>query len=179
MLIGRRRGWELRESEATPEAVFYRRRELLKAVAAGAILAPGLLSSLAAAAGEDPSAELYPAKQNPRYVLDRPLTDEKLATSYNNFYEFGSHKSIAGAAQALVVRPWTIKIDGLVEKPMTVDIDDLLKRMPLEERLYRHRCVEAWSMAVPWSGFPIAAFVNFAKPLGTAKYVQMETFLYA
>jgi sulfoxide reductase catalytic subunit YedY len=110
-------------------------------------------------------------------VLDRPLTDEKLATSYNNFYEFGSHKSIASAAQALVVRPWTIKIDGLVEKPVTVDIDDLLKRMPIEERLYRHRCVEAWSMAVPWSGFPMASFVDFAKPLGSAKYVQMETFL--
>src|SRR3984893_16839353 len=176
MLIGRRRGWVLRESEATPEAVFHRRRDLLKAVAAGSILAPGLLSSLAAA-GEDPSAELYPAKQNPRYVLDRPLTDEKLATSYNNFYEFGSHKSIASAAQGLVVRPWTIKIDGLVDKPMTVDIDDLLETRPIEERLYRHRGVEGWSVAVPWSGFPMAALVDFAKPLGSAKYVQMETFL--
>src|SRR6266478_2614980 len=127
MLIRHKKGWELRESEVTPEAVFHRRRDLLKAVAAGSILAPGLLSSLAAAAGEDPSAELYPAKQNPRYVLDRPLTDEKLATSYNNFYEFGSQKSIASAAQALKIRPWTIKIDGLVDKPMTVDIDDLLK----------------------------------------------------
>src|SRR3984893_510073 len=176
MLIGRRRGWVLRESEATPEAVFHRRRDLLKAVAAGSILAPGLLSSLAAA-GEDPSAELYPAKQNPRYVLDRPLTDEKLATSYNNFYEFGSQKSIASAAQALVVRPWTIKIDGLVEKPMTVDIDDLLKRMPIEERLYRHRCVEAWSFTVPWTGFPLAALVDMAKPLGSTKYLKMTTFM--
>ncbi len=177
MLIGRKRGWELREREVTPESVFYGRRELLKAVAAGSILSPGLLSSLAEAAGEDPSAGLYPAKQNPRYTLDRPLTDEKLATSYNNFYEFGSQKSIADGAQALVTRPWTIKIDGLVEKPLTVDVDDLVKKMPLEERLYRHRCVEAWSMAVPWSGFPMAAFVDFAKPLGSAKYVQMETFL--
>jgi sulfoxide reductase catalytic subunit YedY len=177
MLIGRRRGWELRESEATPESVFYGRRELLKAVAAGSILAPGLLSSLAAAAGEVPEAGLYPAKQNPRYTLDRPLTDEKLATSYNNFYEFGSQKSIADGAQALVTHPWAIKIDGLVDKPMTVDFDDLVKKMPLEERLYRHRCVEAWSMAVPWSGIPMAAFVDFAKPLGSAKYVQMETFL--
>jgi len=177
MLIWHKKGWELRESEVTPEAVFHRRRDLLKAVAARSILAPGLFSSFARAAGEETSAGLYPAKQNPRYVLDRPLTDEKLATSYNNFYEFGSHKSIASAAQAMVVRPWTIKIDGLVEKPMTVDIDDLLKRMPLEERLYRHRCVEAWSMAVPWSGFPMASFVDFAKPLGAAKYVQMEAFL--
>src|SRR5439155_7097084 len=176
MLIGRRRGWELRESEVTSEAVFHRRRDLLKAVAAGSILAPGLLSSFARAAGEEPSAELYPAKQNPRYVLDRPPTDEKLATSYNNFYEFGSHKSIAGAAQALVVHPWTIKVDGMVEKPMTVDIDDLLKKMPLEERLLRHRCVEAWSIAVPWSGFPMKALVEFAKPLGSAKYVRTESF---
>src|SRR5262245_39226625 len=128
MLIRRKRGWELSNSEATPEAVFHRRRDLLKAVAAGSIIAPGLLSSLAAAAGEDP-AGLYPAKQNPRYVLDRPLTDEKLATSYNNFYEFGSQKSIAEAAQALKIHPWTIKIDGLVEKPLTVDVDDLLKTM--------------------------------------------------
>src|SRR5712691_7473154 len=177
MLIGRKRGWELRESEVTPESVFYGRRELLKAVAAGSILAPGLLSSFAAAAAEDPRAGLYPGKQNPRYTLDRPLTDEKLATSYNNFYEFGSQKSIAEGAQALKIRPWTINIDGLIEKPVTVDIDDLLKKMPIEERLYRHRCVEAWSMAVPWSGFPMAAFVDFAKPLGSAKYVQMETFL--
>src|SRR5260370_26336295 len=84
----------------------------------------------------DPSTGLYPAERNPRYTLDRPLTDEKLATTYNNFYEFGSQKSIASAAQALKIRPCTIKIDGLVDKPMTVDIDDLLKKMPLVERLY-------------------------------------------
>ena len=192
MLIRRRRGWELRKSEATPEEVFLGRRRLLKGVAAGSILASGLGAVIFAAhygnrdvapqmaalpAEDDPSAGLYPAKRNPRFTLDRPLTDEKFATTYNNFYEFGSQKSIATGAQALKIRPWTIKIDGLVDKPMTVDIDDLLKKMPLEERLYRHRCVEAWSMAVPWSGFPMAAFVDFAKPLGSAKYVQMETFL--
>jgi sulfoxide reductase catalytic subunit YedY len=192
MLIRRRRGWELRESEATPEAVFLDRRRLLKGVAAGSILASGLGAVIFAAhngnrdvtpqmaalpAEDDPSAGLYPAKRNPRFTLDRPLTDAKFATTYNNFYEFGSQKSIAAEAQALKIRPWTIKIDGLVDKPMTVDIDDLLKKMPLEERLYRHRCVEAWSMAVPWSGFPMAAFVDFAKPLGSAKYVQLVTFL--
>ena len=177
MLIRRRRGWELRESQATAEAVFLGRRDLIKAAAAGSMLLPGVLSSFAAAAGEDPSVGLYLAKQNPRYTLDRPLTDEKLATTYNNFYEFGSQKFIADEAQALKIRPWTIKIDGLVEKETTVGIDDLLKRFPLEERLYRHRCVEAWSMAVPWSGFPMAAFVDFAKPLGSAKYLQMVTFL--
>ena len=167
MPVRRKRRWELRESEATPEAVFLNRRQLLKGAAAGSILAPGLFSSSAMAA-EDPAAALYPAKRNPRYTLDRPLTDEKLATYYNNFYEFGSQKTIADEAQALKIRPWTIKIDGLVDKEMTVDLDDLLKKMALEERLYRHRCVEAWSMAVPWSGFPMAAFVDFAKPLGSA-----------
>jgi sulfoxide reductase catalytic subunit YedY len=177
MLIRRQRGWELRESQATPEAVFLGRRELIKAAAAGSMLLSGLVSSVAEATEEDPSAGFYPPKRNPRYTLDRPLSDEKLATTYNNFYEFGSQKFIADEAQALKVRPWTIKIDGLVEKEMTVDIDDLLKKFPLEERLYRHRCVEAWSMAVPWSGFPMAAFVDFAKPLGSAKYLQMVTFL--
>ena len=96
-----------------------------------------------------------------KYTLDRPLTDEKYSTTYNNFYEFGTDKDIVAARRRRCkIRPWTIKIDGMVEKPMTIDIDDLLKKMPLEERLYRHRCVEAWSMTVPWSGFPMAALVD-------------------
>jgi methionine sulfoxide reductase catalytic subunit len=179
MLIRRRRGWELPESAATDEAVFHGRRRLIQGIAAGSILAPGLLSgSLALAADEpDPSAGLYPAKKNPKYTLDRPVTDEKASTTYNNFYEYGTDKSIWREAQVLKTRPWTIKIDGMVEKPITVDIDDLLKKMPLEERLYRHRCVEAWSMAVPWSGFPLAALVAMAKPLSSAKYLKMITFM--
>ncbi|HEU0155769.1 MAG TPA: protein-methionine-sulfoxide reductase catalytic subunit MsrP, partial [Stellaceae bacterium] len=97
--------------------------------------------------------------------------------NYNNFYEFGSEKEIADDAQALKIRPWTIKIDGLVEKPFTIGIDDLLKKVTLEERVYRHRCVEAWSLVVPWSGFPLSALVALAKPLGSAKYLRTETFL--
>ena len=182
MLIRRKKGWELRDSAATPEAVYLRRRELLKAMGLGSILvpglAPGLMTAIASqAAEEDPSAGLYPFKRNPRYTLDRPITDAKYSENYNNFYEYGSEKSIADDAQQLKIRPWTVKIDGMVEKPIEIGIDDLLKKMPLEERLYRHRCVEAWSMAVPWSGFPMAALVAFAKPLGSAKYVRMETFL--
>ncbi|HEY0526050.1 MAG TPA: protein-methionine-sulfoxide reductase catalytic subunit MsrP, partial [Stellaceae bacterium] len=122
------------------------------------------------------TAGLYPAKRNERYALDRPVTAEEYVTTYNNFYEFGSQKDIARAAQALPIRPWTVKFDGLVETEKSVDFDDLVRQMPLEERLYRHRCVEAWSMAVPWSGFPMKALVDFAKPLGSAKYVRMETF---
>lgn len=180
MLVKRKRGWEMRESEATPEAVFHDRRRLVKAMGLGALIAAAGADVAGdhalAAASADPSAGLYPAKRNSRYVLDRPITDEKLATTYNNFYEFGSQKTIAADAQALPVRPWTVAIDGMVAKPMTLGIDDLLKRVTLEERLYRHRCVEAWSMAVPWSGFPLKALVDLAQPQGSAKYLRMETF---
>ena len=186
MLIKNKPGWLLPESMATPEAVYHDRRRLMKTVAAGTMLigASPLASVLGSAAayaapgdaGEDPSAGLYPAPRNLRYRLDRDLTDERLATTYNNFYEYGSHKQIWKAARKLRVRPWTVTIDGMVEKPITIGIDDLLGKMPLEERLYRHRCVEAWSMAVPWSGFPMRALVDLARPLSSAKYVRMETF---
>ena len=178
MLIRRKRGWEIPESAATSETLFHDRRRLLKGLAAGPILATGLARlGPALAADADPSAGLYPARRNDKYPLDRKLTDEKYSTTYNNFYEFGTDKSIWQEAQALKLRPWTVKLDGMVEKPMTLDIDDLLKKMSLEERLYRHRCVEGWSMSVPWSGFPMAALVDLARPLGSAKYVRMETFL--
>jgi len=180
MLIRKKRGWELPERMATSEAVFRDRRRLLKGLAAGPIFVAGLaagLGSRAFAADADPSAELYPAKRNDKYALDRPLTDEKYPTTYNNFYEFGTDKSIWRDAQALKLRPWTVKIDGMVEKPLTLDFDDLLKKVSLEERLYRHRCVEGWSFSVPWSGFPLAALVDLARPLGSAKYVRMETFM--
>ena len=177
MLIRRKKGWELPESTATDETVFHDRRRLIKGLAAGPILASGLLGTGAAFADDDPSASLYPAKRNPKYTIDRPLTDAKYSTTYNNFYEFGLDKDIVKAAQALPLRPWTIKIDGMVDKPLTLDIDDLVKQMPLEERLYRHRCVEAWSFTVPWTGFPLAALVAMAKPQSSAKYLKMVTFM--
>ncbi len=183
MLIRRKRGWELPESAATPEAVFRDRRRLMKGVAAGPLLAAvspfaGVLAGCADAAEDapDPTADLYPVARNERYVLDRALSDEELTGKYNNFYEFGSHKQIWQAAQELEIRPWTVVIDGLVEKQMTLAIDDLIRRMPLEERLYRLRCVEAWSITVPWSGFPLAALVDLARPLGDARYLRMVTF---
>uniref|UniRef100_UPI0013D37946 molybdopterin-dependent oxidoreductase n=1 Tax=Enterobacter hormaechei TaxID=158836 RepID=UPI0013D37946 len=85
-----------------------------------------------------------------------------------NFYEFGTSKQVARAAQALPIRPWTVKIDGLVEKPQTIDIDTLIRRMPIEERVYRFRCVEAWGMTVPWTGFPIKALLDMVQPQGSA-----------
>src|SRR6187551_3790873 len=175
MLIRRRRGWELPESRATNETAFWNRRRLIQGIAAGPILASGIGALPALAADADPSAGLYPGKRNERYTLDRPVTDEKYSTTYNNFYEFGTDKGIWRDAQALKIRPWTIKLDGMVENRQTLDFDDLLKKVSLEERLYRHRCVEAWSMAVPWYGFPMKDFVEFCQPKSTAKYVVMQT----
>ena len=190
MLIKRRRGWEIPESQATPEQVFRDRRRMVQALAAGPVLIGGGLLGAAAGLGgigalceahaedADPSAGLYPVKQNPKYTFQPPQTPEEIATKYNNFYEYGSQKQIAASAQEnLKVRPWTVKIDGMVEKPIELGIDDLLKAMPLEERLYRHRCVEAWSMKVPWSGFALKALVDYAKPLSSATFLAMTTFV--
>ncbi|MGO8865490.1 MAG: protein-methionine-sulfoxide reductase catalytic subunit MsrP [Alphaproteobacteria bacterium] len=180
MLTKRTPGWAIKEREATPERLFRDRRRLVTALAAGPILAPVLAAGLAGRARADeeadPSAGLYPVKRNEKYTLDRPLSPADEVTTYNNYYEFGSEKNIWRAAQAVKLRPWTVKIEGMVEKEMVVDIDTLLKTMPLEERLYRHRCVEAWSMAVPWSGFALKALVDYARPLASAQYVVMQTF---
>ena len=176
MHVIHRRGWNLPERLATPERYFLSRRAFLGSAAA-VVATPALSVAQRVADLPDPTADLYPARRNEKYVLDRPLTDEKINGTYNNFYEFGTSKNIAAQAQALKLRPWTLTIDGLVEKRIVIDFDDLIRRMTLEERLYRMRCVEAWSMAIPWSGFPFARLVEFAKPLSDAKYVRMETFV--
>ena len=173
MLIKRKRGWEIAERDATPEDVYSRRRVL----AAGAGLAASAFVPAAGAQTPDPSASLYPAMRNMRYRVERELTEERFGSNYNNFYEFGFSKSVGQAAKALPVRPWQVKIEGMVENPRTVDIDDIFKAMKLEERVYRLRCVEAWSMTLPWTGFPLSSFVEWCKPLASAKYVHMETFM--
>jgi sulfoxide reductase catalytic subunit YedY len=173
MLIKRRHGWELGENQATPEGVYLQRRSLVKAMGLGA--ASLALPGIASAQDKDPSAALYPAKRNDKYGVPTPMTAEKLATTYNNFYEFGTDKSIWRDAQKLEVRPWTIKVSGMVEKPFEIGIDDLLAKVQLEERVYRHRCVEAWSMIVPWSGFPMRSLVELCKPTSGAKFVVMKT----
>lgn len=184
----KRRSWDMPENQATDEGIYMNRRSLLRT--GGILMAGGLIGGLAGC-GEEPSAAmaktpgkdlpnpnlgLYPAERNGAYKLDRDLTPEKLSSTYNNFYEFGSHKRIAKAAQKLVIRPWEIVIDGVVEKDIRIDADELIAKIGLEERLYRHRCVEAWSMAVPWTGFPLKKLVEMAKPLSKAKYVRFETF---
>lgn len=176
MSIGQRPRWVIAEREATPETVFINRRKVLAGFGLGVGLAmTGRRSAFAEAA--DPSAALYPAKHNDAYKVDRPVTSELVNGRYNNFYEFGETKDISAAAQQLKIRPWTVEIGGLVEKPATLDFDALLAKFPLEERIYRHRCVEAWSMVVPWTGFALKELVKFAAPLSGAKYVRFETFM--
>jgi len=169
----RRKPWTLPDSATTDETIYRSRRSMLKVLGTGTMLLAG--AGLPVRSANDLNTDLYPVQRNHRYRHDRPITNEKHATTYNNFFEFGSHKGIAEAAQALKLQPWNIRIDGMVEKEMTITFNDLIRRMPLEERVYRHRCVEAWSMTVPWSGFALKALVDFAKPLGKAKYLRMET----
>jgi methionine sulfoxide reductase catalytic subunit len=173
MHVIQRKGWEIPASLATPEAAFLDRRSFLAGLGAAGALAIG--QGNARADDADPSAALYPAQRNPAFTLDRDVTPEKFNLNYNNFYEFSTNKHID--ASTLKTRPWTVKLDGMVEKEQTVDIDTLIKTIGLEERLYRHRCVEAWSMAIPWTGFPLSKLVAFARPLSSASYVRFETFL--
>ena len=176
MLFKEKKGWEIAEQSVTDELFFKRRRDLIKRIGAGTgVLAAATIVHGAAASQK--SEGKYKAPRNEKYKFSRPLTDEFDATTYNNFYEFGSHKSIYKAAQALKTSPWAITIDGLVDNPKTIDWDDLLKQLPIEERVYRHRCVEAWSMIVPWIGFPLSSLISLVKPLSSAKYITLETIM--
>jgi sulfoxide reductase catalytic subunit YedY len=180
MLIQRRRGWEIPDREATPEALMLGRRGLLGAAAGAGVLAAGTAPARAWSlfgAGAAPPVELKPltAPRNAKYDGGRPLTDEREATTYNNYYEFGMSKSVYDAAAALKTDPWTVELAGLVKTPRTLGFDDLMKQMKLEERVYRHRCVEAWAMTVPWVGFPLADLIKLAEPLGSAKFVKFTT----
>ncbi|HKK35014.1 MAG TPA: protein-methionine-sulfoxide reductase catalytic subunit MsrP [Paracoccaceae bacterium] len=175
MHLHRRPRWALPERAATPEAVYLNRRALLAGLGAGGLVAA--LPRQAAAANRDPATAWTPSPDTAEAYADagRAITPERINTTYNNFFEFGSHKGIAPAAEALPTDPWTISIDGLVARPFEIGVEDLLARMPIEERVYRHRCVEAWSMVVPWIGFPLAELVRLAEPTSDAKFVRMET----
>ena len=194
------RGWEIAEREVTPEPVYLDRRKFLKAmgfVGAGLLgwgsgcergdarpqgapgPVPGLPHGLPHGLPQPArTSGLYPAPRNARFTLDVPLTEEGVAARYNNFYEFSPEKDeVWRLVERFQTRPWQVEITGLVSKPKVYDIDDLVGRMPLEERLYRFRCVEAWAMAVPWTGFPMKKLVDLAQPLASARYVRMLTFL--
>lgn len=164
MLIKIPKDWEIPEREATPERVFLNRRALLKA--AGFLGVRGLLGA----------AEV---KRNPEFTLDRPITEEWAATGYNNYYEFHptDKEAVKDRVGKFKISPWKIEVGGLVAKPRTFDVDELIRTMPLEERLYRFRCVEAWSMAVPWTGFAVSELIKLVEPKPQAKYVRWVTAL--
>ena len=165
---------KIKSSEITPKEVFQNRRKLLKNLTLGS-LAVGLSSSLqdnSYALAENNQKKLK-AKFNQKYSVNDKQTSFKDATTYNNFYEFGMDKDDpARYAKSLITRPWTVSIEGLVQKPMIIDIDSLIKLSALEERVSRLRCVEGWSMVIPWNGFSLSNLLNKVEPLGTAKYVE-------
>lgn len=172
MLIRSRRRWEIAEHQTTPHDVYLDRRRLLAALGFGVAGLAGMGSARAAT----PLDSQFPAKANKAFTADRPLTEEKAASTFNNFYEFTSSKYVYRYADTFKPFPWTVVVDGLVETPRTWDIEALCAGLPMEERIYRHRCVETWSMTVPWTGFPLRALIERARPLGSAKYVRFETF---
>jgi methionine sulfoxide reductase catalytic subunit len=165
-------------SEITPRTVYEDRRGLLKALAGGAALAALPAGSALAQAAKPPKgAPLIGTKSSVAGALtmDKPSAYADV-TTYNNFYEFGTDKADpARYAGTLKPRPWTVAIEGEVKKPVTLDLDALLKLAPMEERIYRLRCVEGWSMVVPWVGFSLADLVKKVEPTGNAKYVQFLT----
>ncbi len=177
--------WFLPEKTAINESAFLRRREFLSALGLGGagLAAAGVMDVLGAEeAGKEStvaakSRPLYPAPRNPRYNPGWTLTDENVAARYNNFYEFSMVKNqVHQLTGKFVIDPWKIEISGLVEKPFEIDAHELIREMPLEDRVYRFRCVEAWSMVVPWTGFQLSKLIEKAKPKAEAKFVRFETF---
>ncbi len=183
----RRKPWEQPGLQETPEprvnewAALSRRGWM--ALAAGGIAAAGgaavwwRFGPEEAAAEEKsnktaPRSAFFPAKRNEEFELDRPLTDEAAAARYNNFYEFSTGKRVTPYVKEWDPSDWKIEVAGLVERPATFTMDELGRRFPYEERLYRHRCVETWAMAVPWTGFPLRKLIEHVKPLASAKFVK-------
>lgn len=161
-------------SEITPREVFEARRAFIKQLAVGSI-AGGALAEMALreAFAQNAGAQKLAAKPNASYAVTDKPTVFKDATTYNNFYEFGTDKSEPSHnASTLKTRPWTVSIEGEVKKPLTLDIDALMKLAPLEERVYRLRCVEGWSMVIPWIGYSLSNLIRQVEPTGNAKYVE-------
>lgn len=179
---------DIKSSEITDRKVYLNRRLFIRGAAlAGSVAATSLLyrklNPPTAVVAEQPKiADLVKPPSDeaiPKgFRVDEALTSFEDITNYNNFYEFSTEKrSVASAASGFVTRPWQVEISGLVNKPRVFDLDDLLKLAPQEERIYRHRCVEGWSMVIPWAGFPLGALLNQVEPLSSARYVAFETLL--
>ncbi|ERN42685.1 sulfite oxidase [Rubidibacter lacunae KORDI 51-2] len=177
-------GWQLPERAVTSETVYFNRRRFLKGVVGASIGATTVSLVGCQKNSKAQSAlqmtldlpEIEPLSTNPAFAqVDRPVTDRLLAGQYNNFYEFGGNKSIWPQAQNLPTDPWAVEVTGLVRKPRTFDLDDLKREFPVEERIYRFRCVEAWSMVLPWVGIPMRALVAAVEPTANAKYVRFTS----
>jgi sulfoxide reductase catalytic subunit YedY len=175
--------WQLSERDVTPETVFLNRRRFLKSlVGVGIGLSlPPLLSGCKSTTQDEISPlmglEDLSSSTNAAFSeVDRPITTRTLAATYNNFYEYGGSKSIWENAQVLPLDDWKVEVTGLVNQPKTYDLDDLLTSFPLEERIYRFRCVEAWSMVIPWIGFPMRSLLEAADPKPEATFVRFTSF---
>ncbi len=167
-------------SEITPEHIYLSRRQIMKgavfSAAALALAACAPANTPAPAAASPTQDSTTPSGSGETDELGNPLTSYKSVTTYNNYYEFGQDKmSPSLLAGDLVTSPWQVEVGGLVNNPMTVDVADLLKKYDQEERIYRLRCVEAWSMVIPWTGFPLAKLLKEVEPKAEAKYVRFET----
>lgn len=185
MLVRRRKPWELPARALTPERAYLNRRQFLAGL--GATGAAGLLGGCYLSVEPNPSAvglekpigfltDLYPAARNFKYAVDRALTGEYQATHFNNFYEFTTSKSnVWRLTDDFVTNPWTVEVGGLVHNPKVYDLEPLIRSIGLEERHYRFRCVEAWSMTVPWTGFSLSRLLELAQPLSSAKFVRFVT----
>jgi len=187
-----RKYWDIdRNPDLTDESIYLSRRNLIKkasSIGAGTIFAGGFSAANAAITLTEEDLEhqiprhalsenLYPAKLNPKYAdPGRPLSDRDEVYRYNNFYEFSLKKDPYRYTQEFEPFPWEVEVKGLCDKPKKWDIDELLKSFPLEERAYRFRCVEAWSMTVPWTGFPLADLLKKAEPKSSAKYIRLVSF---
>lgn len=158
-----------RASEITPHTVYEQRRQLIRLMASGVV---GSALGIGAIHEAQAALAAAPSRLAGALVLDKP-TAYKDATTYNNFYEFGTDKSDpARHAHRLITQPWTVEVEGLVKTPRKFSLDDLLKLSPLEERIYRLRCVEGWSMVIPWIGYSLSALLKKVEPLGSAKFVE-------
>ncbi len=177
---------DIKFSEITDQRVYLNRRLFVRgAVLAGSAAATGFLyrklNPPAAAVAEQPKIAgliTTPSDDAMRkgFKVDEKTTSLEDITNYNNFYEFSTEKrSVASEARGFVTRPWTVEVGGLVNKPKTLDVEDLLKLAPQEERIYRHRCVEGWSMVIPWAGFPLNSLLKEVDPLSSARYVAFQT----
>jgi methionine sulfoxide reductase catalytic subunit len=179
---------DIRSSEITQQTTYLNRRLFMRgAILAGSVATTGFLyrrlNPPPAVVEERPEIAglVKPSADEAMrsaFKVNEPLTFFQDITNYNNFYEFSTDKqSVASEARGFVTRPWTVEVGGLAAKPKTFDIDDLLKIAPPEERVYRHRCVEGWSMVIPWVGFPLSALLKQVEPLSTARYVAFQTLL--